>query len=444
MNLISKTFNKFFFRKDFFYIFVEPLRYPSSATYLNYSKNLYYYISRVKTREAVSCLYKLCFKILLDFLKFIYLPLSTIIYFSRFRFIQLDYSQIGTLGETLSSMTKEHLIKGFKPIICIPNNEEFSFIKKIFKELIILDNVIINILFFPLIQTNFISFSISQTSSFLDSSFNKINNFSHIKKNLEYNKLIKRNYFKLSSEYNSEMKKFFKDQFKSYDIKNTFVLHVRDNNYIKTSYLRGATINNYIPGIKFLIKKNFYLIRLTHSKSNRLEIKNKNYSELNTDLHLNKYFQFYLLSNCKGFICCNSGPASLSLLMNTPILQLNCIDADGLYAHRINDLYTFKTIKNSKKVLLNFKEIFKSNMATYIRSARKMKLEKLEAIENSSHEILESIKEFVSILSSNKIYITPSQQQNKFRKSLIGFSNLGYGRARVAKYFFKRNYDLFI
>jgi len=341
-------------------------------------------------------------------------------------------------------MTKEHLIKGFIPIICIPKNEEFSFIKKIFKELIILDNMILNILFFPLIQTNFISFSISQTSSFLDGSFKKINNFSHIKKNLDYNKLIKRNYFKLSSEYNSEMKKFFKEQFKSYDIKNTFVLHVRDNNYIKTSYLRSAAINNYILGIKFLIKKNFYLIRLTHSKSNRLEIKNKNYSELNIDLHLNKYFQFYLLSNCKGFICCNSGPASLSLLMSTPILQLNCIDADGLYAHRINDLYTFKKIQNSEKKLLNFKAFFKSNMGTYVKSARKMKLEKLEAIENSPREILESIKEFVSILRSNKINTLFSQKQNKFRESLIGFSNLGYGRAKVVRFFFKKNYDLFI
>lgn len=444
MNLICKIFNKFFFRKDFFYIFVEPLRYPSSATYLNYLKNLYYYISKIKTRELISCLHRLCFKIFLDFLKFFYLPLSTIIYFSRFRFIQLDYSQIGALGESLSSMTKEHLIKGFIPIICIPKNEEFSFIKKIFKELIILDNMILNILFFPLIQTNFISFSISQTSSFLDGSFKKINNFSHIKKNLDYNKLIKRNYFKLSSEYNSEMKKFFKEQFKSYDIKNTFVLHVRDNNYIKTSYLRSAAINNYILGIKFLIKKNFYLIRLTHSKSNRLEIKNKNYSELNIDLHLNKYFQFYLLSNCKGFICCNSGPASLSLLMSTPILQLNCIDADGLYAHRINDLYTFKKIQNSEKKLLNFKAFFKSNMGTYVKSARKMKLEKLEAIENSPREILESIKEFVSILRSNKINTLFSQKQNKFRESLIGFSNLGYGRAKVVRFFFKKNYDLFI
>jgi len=73
-----------------------------------------------------------------------------------------------------------------------------------------------------------------------------------------------------------------------------------------------------------------------------------------------------------------------------------------------------------------------------------MKLEKLEAIENSPREILESIKEFVSILRSNKINTLFSQKQNKFRESLIGFSNLGYGRAKVVRFFFKKNYDLFI
>ena len=67
--------------------------------------------------------------------------------------------------------------------------------------------------------------------------------------------------------YIQEMMIDYKDKyFNNFNLKNTFVLHLRDEKYIKTSYLRSGTIENYFPAIEMLLESNYQIIRIHSSR----------------------------------------------------------------------------------------------------------------------------------------------------------------------------------
>jgi uncharacterized protein (UPF0179 family) len=61
-------------------------------------------------------------------------------------------------------------------------------------------------------------------------------------------------------------------------------MHLRENNYNKTSDIRNCNITNYIEGINFLIKKNYNIIRIINSYDIKCDF-GKNYHEVNIDLY---------------------------------------------------------------------------------------------------------------------------------------------------------------
>ena len=67
----------------------------------------------------------------------------------------------------------------------------------------------------------------------------------------------------------------------NFDLSKTFIFHIREIQP-KLNNIRSVKLSNYIKSINYLLEKNYNVIRLTDSFSNKLSL-SKNYYELRTD-----------------------------------------------------------------------------------------------------------------------------------------------------------------
>ena len=234
-----------------YYTIIEPDCFIGDLNYKNLFRNIFYYLLvNFSLRKLVKNLLQTLIKFLLDILSLIFFPFIIIIFFSKYRFIQLDYSQIGIFSHQLNGMTKFHFLNKKIPIICVPKSISRSHIKNIFENLIIIDSIFLNILFLPLINSKLISCPPQHMESYFENaSLNRTSPYFFCKIIKKYSEENKNNNFSMSNNYLNQMQILFEKKFKDFNIKNTFVLHVRDENYVASSYLRAASLKNYISSI---------------------------------------------------------------------------------------------------------------------------------------------------------------------------------------------------
>lgn len=432
-----KLINNIFFNTSKF-VLVKPLNYPSIFSYKNLLKNFFFSLNERSWKSIILYSYRLFFKFIINLLKIIYLPFIILIYFSRFRFIQIDYSQIGTVCLHLNLMSKFHYLNNRIPIICLPKSADNFFITKIFKNIKIIDNIFLNILLLPLIHTDIISCPPYITDYYVDADLNKIGNNYTTKILKDYEKNINKKLFSLNEKYNNQMSLYLKKKFRNINKNKIYILHVRDDKFMPTSYLRTAKIQNYISTINYLLNNGYSVIRLVNSYSERLLIKGQ-YLEFNTDIPFNRHFQYYMISQCKGFIGCSSGASAIGCLFEVPCLAVNLFYL-STYAIKPKDVYIFKKIKKVNGQYLNFKDIFKDRFYETAAHSSAM-MNKFVVVENTSDEILNATKEFVNI---NTFPDTPwTNEQLDFKNSLPKSSDFSFSEARVSSYFIKKNIELF-
>ena len=134
MNSIKKFY---FFEKIFKIIFaldnklmftlVQPLMYPAKTSYKNILINTFFHLLNLNIKDFINTLILLIFFLFIDILKILYLPIIIFFFFSKYRFVQLQYNQIGASTQHLNIMVKKNFIDGYKSIILIPSTNEFSF-----------------------------------------------------------------------------------------------------------------------------------------------------------------------------------------------------------------------------------------------------------------------------------------------------------------------------
>jgi putative glycosyltransferase (TIGR04372 family) len=435
-----KLVNKIFFNTPLFTI-VYPLAYPSIFSYKNLFINFLFFTKKKKLKKSINYFYKIFFKFFIDLLKILYSPLILIIYFSKYRFIQLDHSQIGTLCLHINTMSKFHYLKNHKPIICMPRSVDKFFIIGVFKNLNIIHNTFVNILLLPLIHCDVISCPSYITDYFTNSKLEKIGKNFTTQILKDYEKKINKNLFELSDEYANRMNKHFFENFKNIDLEKIIILHARDYDYLATSYLRCADIKNYIPAINYILEKGYSVIRLTNNKTKNLKIKGK-YYELNTDISQNRHLQYYLISKCKGFIGCSSGANAIGHIFDVPNLSVNLFYL-STYSIKHNDIFIFKKIKEFDGTYMNYKDLFITRFfETYGLSLYNLEKAKIKVIENTPDEILEATKEFIYINQDNSIKKFSNLQKN-FKDSIPKTSDYSFSEGRVSKYFIEKHSKLF-
>jgi hypothetical protein len=231
-----RVFNNFFSLFNSF-IIVQPDQYVGCLNYINFFRNLFFYIFSVNFNGFIKTLLNLIVKIILDIFKLFAFPISLVIYFTKIRFIQLNYFQIGIVSHQLNAMIKNHLLNKKIPIICVPKSHSRSYIKKIFKNLIIIDNIFFNIILLPFINTDFISSKPDNVESFFkNKKLERTSKSFYTDIVTSFEKNNTKDPFAFSEKYIKMMTDYKNKYFNNFDLKSTFVLHLRDENYIKTSY----------------------------------------------------------------------------------------------------------------------------------------------------------------------------------------------------------------
>ena len=438
--VICKIFD-FFVSLDIMsmFILVGRFSYPSHTSFYNLFSNILFNLLHLRINFLIKNIFTILFLFFLNILKLIYTPLIIMIYFSNYRFVQINYSQVGVLNYHLDVMIKKNSINGYKSIILVPSYSDFAFVKDIFKNLIIINNLFLNVILLPLKHSSLISCKVKDVDHLVSSNFKLINSSPSSKINLRYNSLNKgKNEYQFRNSFEINMKSYFMKNYANLDISKTFIIHNRESNYKNTSHLRGSKLSNYIPAIKYLLAKGYGVIRLTHSKSNKVNIKNKKYVEINTDLNFNKKLQYYLILKSKGFICNSSGPSSIGSLLSVPVLHVNVF---GVNTNAVTQKSIFipKIIKVKNKNL-SFKDIIELNYygGYYLSNSYSNKLH-FKAIENTSKEILQGLKEFISLKDKSK----QSRKQKQFKFSLPDYMEMKHYKSNISKSFLEKNSNYF-
>ena len=441
-NFIKKITSYFFvLDQKMLYIIVEPDRYPANVSNLRIVKNIIFFLKNLKIKNFFKELIFLLFYNVIKILELIYIPIIIIFYFSKYRFVQINFTQVGIINEHLNFMLKKNALNDYKSIVLIPKHSNFSFLKEIFSELIIIDNIILNLILSPLKHNKFISCRTDKIDNRLDKNFEIILKTEHTKIENQFREKFKsNNLFKLKNSYEDEEKNKLNLKFKNLNLHKLIIFHHRQKFYKTTSALRGSNIDTYYDGLNYLLEKNYHIVRLMDNNSEKIHFEKKNYFELNINENKNKKSQYYLIKNCKGFLGTSSGPVSIATLFDRPVLETN------VFAGRVNVFndrgsYILKKISQNGNIL-SFKKLFEINFYKGIfLSRRKMEENGFNVINNSSEEILKAVINFEKIINDQEFY--PNQAQLNFKKSIPNYMELKFTKANIDKEFIDLNKMLF-
>ena len=348
----------------------------------------------------------------------IFFPIVILIYFSNLKFIHISSWQIGSYVHQLDTIVKANkLNKKFKLILLCPNFIcSNSFVSKLYsKEIICLNNIFTYIFFLPFLHNPLISVvPWSFETQNKKSIFNEIH--------ASYLKKFKNEVLKLDID---KLKKNFKK--KKY--KKTICIHLRDEFYENSNTDRNVKIESLKKTINYLLKKKFKIIRFINSRSKKLNLKNKNYSENLILSDNDKLNQFLIMNASKLVIGSQSGVLNYNLILKTPFLLTNAIPMNNIMVIKKKDMYIFKKFKKKKK-FLNIREIIDKN---YHINPEKI-LRNIKIIDNSEDEILNATKEILKI-KKFKINNKLKKKYNSSIKKIGAF----YTNAKLSNYFLLKN-----
>ena len=200
----------------------------------------------------------------------------------------------------------------------------------------------------------------------------------------------------------------------------------RDNLYLKKRYpskdfsyhnYRDINVDNYIPTIKALIKKNFYVVRMGQVSNKKINIKSNKFIDYPFHPLKNDFMDFFFAYKCYFWICNNVGLDEVARVFRKPLLDLNMAPLAGLKITSKKTLLCLKVHKNYNNKKLSLNEIFDSGVANAGHSEeyrrKKIKLNELNAsqIKDIVLEMIKLMKDSWKIKNKNDLKL-----QKKFKK----------------------------
>ena len=358
-------------------------------------------------------------------LNFFFFPIIAILYIFNIRVLNIMSWQIGAFIHQLDTLVKNNKSnKKFKLIFFAPSFIcEGQFITTLYnKEVTIIRNKFLYFLFFSLIHSRIISLEPWDFETHNKNSvFNKVHN--------NYNKIYKN--FNLNLN-----KKFLVNSFLEINkkkIKKTICIHLRDELYKNSNKVRNVDFETLLKSVKFLLRNGYYVTRFINKSSKTYKIKNKKYHEMLISSENDKRQQYYIMDNCRLVIGSQSGVLNYNLTSQTSYFLTNAIPINNLMVIKKNDFYIFKKFLNVKtKKYLSLKEILKLNLNI---SPEKRDTKLIKIINNSSNEILESVKEIFKQKKINK------SRKNTFLK-LIKETSAFHTKANICNSFLEKNSEI--
>lgn len=175
-------------------------------------------------------------------------------------------------------------------------------------------------------------------------------------------------------------------------------LHVREQGYLGPwSHHKHRDINvmNYLPAIKYINKRGGYIVRLGDPSMKPLP-----QMQGVIDYALSDYrsglMDLYLISKCKFFLSCDSGPASLAWLFDKPICSVNLADTSIVMHDSDYDVIVPKHVFSTKKGrIFSFKELINSDIFNV-----DLPTDEYIFIENTPNEILNTVIDYFDLLEN--------------------------------------------
>lgn len=230
--------------------------------------------------------------------------------------------------------------------------------------------------------------------------------------------------FKPSINFNNFEIQEIKKKIKKIGLKKNqkfICLIVRDNRYLKsklnfnTSYhdYRDSDIKDYEKGIKYLIKKGYFVFRMGKLQKKKINILNKNFIDYAFSKYRSDILDVWLMANCNFCISTGTGLDHISRIFKRPILYLNQIPIKDWSSHIKSLTYPKSIYRKKGKKFLNFEDYLKHSYHTkkeYLKN-------EIEIVDLKKTQILNGIKEFLSLMNYDwKISINRMEKQKKFNR----------------------------
>ena len=94
-----------------------------------------------------------------------------------------------------------------------------------------------------------------------------------------------------------------------------------------TSYhdYRDCNIDNFKTAVNYLLKKNYFVLRMGKLQKNEMQLKNKNFLDYAFSNYKSDILDVWLMANCEFCISTGTGFDQISRIFNRPVLYLNQI-----------------------------------------------------------------------------------------------------------------------
>ena len=365
-------------------------------------------------------------------LLFIFFPITILFKLLKFRFVVVNYWQLGTSLRHLTNLNKKIVLQkdNFKYFVYLPNNPNKS--KYINKQFINNFTFIENIFLFFLLYVFFHSDLLRVKIMELDE---------HYETSISYylQNLYKKNFYQkefLNKKDKLELKNLFKKNF-NFDLKDKIVtINVRNRNFYNTSKsFRDSEILNYRKAVEYLLEKDYKIFHYGNSNNEKFkDIKNKkNYFFFNVkDKNFSLDIQLYLINISKFFICTNSGPYVFGSELNVPVLLTNLYPFHGIFSYNFHDIVLPKRI-NLKNKPVKFKKILNNSLCFGIPRNSNYKI-----IDNTEDDIYLGVLEIERKLNNNNFTIST------FNTKVLDDHHINkYGKGNISSKFIKNHRKYF-
>ena len=183
----------------------------------------------------------------------------------------------------------------------------------------------------------------------------------------------------------------------------------RDNLYLKKRYTskdfsyhdyRDINVKNYIPAIKALIKKNYYVVRMGKFSNKKINIKSHKFIDYPFHPLKNDFMDFFFAHKCYFWICSNTGLDEIAKVFRKPLLDLNMAPVAGLKVTSKKTLLCSKIHKNYSNKKLSLNEIFDAGVGNTAHS-KEFKRKKIRLNELTSGQIKDAVLEMTKLMKNS-------------------------------------------
>ena len=219
-------------------------------------------------------------------------------------------------------------------------------------------------------------------------------------------------------------------------------LQVRSNNYKKKSTdqdFRNSKIENYLSCIRYITSKGGHVFKM--GKKLNEDAKVKNLIEYENSKFSSPFMNIFLAASSKFVIGTSSGFWTAASFFNRPLLLTNYLPFLDYFSFNKKCIYLPKLILNKHGLPISPAESYNLLKSGYLTNKQQYRIRGHKIKENSSTQILESVKEMFYLLNkrNNKEKNYLIRNNKKFKKKYL--NEIYFGKKKLIPFaYFSKQY----